>query len=378
MYNTIISNQEKINWLRLARSKNIGSVTFNNIISLYKTASNAIKFLPDMIKKNNANIVLSSEKSAINELEKTKKFGGDIILKCESDYPVNLKYIKNAPPVISVIGNLQLLNHNKKFAIVGARNASINSCKLAYNIAKNLSNHEYAIVSGLALGIDAYAHMGSVKHNPIAVIGGGINTIYPNENKKLYQQIIEQGIIISEFPIDVAPKAHHFPIRNKIIAGISDGLLVAEATQKSGSMITANFANDFGREVFAIPGSPLDPRNKGNNNLIRNGANICESANDILDVMNNIKKNNNSLFENSYSNEIERDIELYSDNEINEIKKSILDNISYDFININSLITILGVRLDLLLTALLELELSNIITRDFMGNISKKFNNNNN
>jgi len=210
-----------------------------------------------------------------------EKFGAEMIIAGSADYPKALAATEGAPPLITVKGNKVLLQQSC-IGIVGARNASLAGMKIAGTIAENLGKANCVVVSGLARGIDTAAHKASIKTGTIAVIAGGIDSVYPPENKNLQQQIYEEGLVVAELPFGAAPKAEHFPQRNRIISGISQGVAVIEATLRSGSLITARLALEQGREVFAVPGSPLDPRAEGPNRLIKQGATLIESAEDIL------------------------------------------------------------------------------------------------
>src|SRR4029077_8975860 len=196
-------------------------------------------------------------------------------------YPPALAVIDDAPPLLSVVGDAQLLQR-RAIAVVGARNASANGRRFARDIAGELGRNGFLVVSGLARGIDATAHQGALETGTLAVVAGGIDVVYPEENRALHEAIAERGVLIAELPVGTEPQARHFPRRNRIISGYSHGVLVVEAALRSGSLITARFALEQGRDVFAVPGSPLDPRCRGANDLIRNGAILCETIDDIM------------------------------------------------------------------------------------------------
>lgn len=259
------------------RSERVGPRTFANLMALYGSAENALEAIPNIASK----IKLCSEAAAEKELRAAEKFGAEMITAEDPDYPDALAATEGAPPLLTIKGNKSLLQKSC-IGIVGARNASMAGMKIAASIAENLGKSNCIVVSGLARGIDTAAHKASLKTGTIAVIAGGIDSIYPPENKVLQQQIYEQGLVIAELPFGAAPKAEHFPQRNRIISGISQGVAVIEATLRSGSLITARLALEQGREVFAVPGSPLDPRAEGPNRLIKQGATLIESAEDIL------------------------------------------------------------------------------------------------
>lgn len=215
------------------------------------------------------------------EYESLTKFGAAIICSAEDDYPDALRSVEDAPPIITVLGNTKLLS-SPCVGIVGARNASLNGKKFADILAQDLGRAGQTIVSGLARGIDTSAHQGSLKTGTIAVIAGGIDVIYPPENATLYQHIREGGAIVAESPFGQEPFAQSFPRRNRIISGLSRGVVVVEASLRSGSLITARMAAEQGRDVFAVPGHPLDPRAAGTNTLIRDGAILVREAMDVL------------------------------------------------------------------------------------------------
>ncbi len=288
-----LSDKEKVNWLRVIRSENIGPVTFNTLLKNFGSIEKIIEIVPELSLRGGKNkpIKISSQSEAEKELENTRKVGGDIIALCEDEYPKLLKSISDAPPVISCLGNKELLQ-KQKISIVGTRHASINGINFTKKVAKDLSDNDYTVVSGLALGIDAAAHMSALngKASTIAVLGCGVDVVYPLENRKIYEGVKEKGLILSEFPLSTSPQKQNFPRRNRIISGLSMGVLVIEATLKSGSLITSKYALEQGREVFAVPGFPLDPRCEGPNSLIKQGAVMVRGGFDIINEFNSLFK----------------------------------------------------------------------------------------
>lgn len=280
---------ELINIIAIIRSTGIGPVSFYDLIKKYKTPSQAYIALCE--KHKNLGKKTYSLNEAEKELEKTAKFGAKIISVFSKHYPTILANIPDAPPILSVLGQANFLQKNLNcVAMVGARNASALAMKFAEIVAKDLSKQNLCIASGLARGIDYATHRGalSIKENPfstIAVIAGGIDNIYPKENEKLYKQIAENGVIISENIFGAAPKADSFPRRNRIISGLSLVTILVEAAIKSGSLITAKFAAEQGREVACVPGFPLDPRSSGTNMLIKNGAHLIENSKDVIEIL---------------------------------------------------------------------------------------------
>jgi len=274
---------EIINILRLIRSENIGPKTFYSLIKLFGDTATAIDNAQDFSLRGGKSkpIKIFSKSDAEKELELLEKDNAKIITYKSLGYSKLLLEIYDPPPILSYKGNIELLNHNKCVGIVGARNASANGRSFAHKIAADLVEQGYVTVSGLARGIDSTVHQAAISKT-MGVIAGGIDHIYPPENKKLFEKLAEEGLIIAELPIGSVPLGKHFPQRNRIISGLSLGIVVVEASLKSGSLITAKFALEQNREIFAVPGFPLDPRCQGTNKLIREGAHLVESVNDIV------------------------------------------------------------------------------------------------
>jgi DNA processing protein len=281
------SIEEKLDWLRLSRTNNVGPITFYKLIEIYGTATKALEALPELSKKGGRKkpLIAPDISKITREYEALQKLGGDIICAGEPAYPLALAATDDAPPVLSYIGDITL-TRAPCLAMVGARNASLNGKKFARKIAKELGQSGQIIVSGLARGIDTNAHEGALETGTIAVVAGGIDVIYPRENTDLYEQIKQRGLILAESPLGMEPIARHFPKRNRIVSGLSTGVIVIEATFKSGSLITARMAGEQGRDVYAIPGYPLDPRAQGPNKLIQDGAVLITHAQDILNAIN--------------------------------------------------------------------------------------------
>ena len=267
-----------IAYLRLSRTRGIGCITAHKLMNQCGSAQDALSYL------HNTGRALYDEKSAHSEIDAHVKLGAHMITMDDPCYPPLLRYTCDYPLILSVLGNKNRLI-SPSIAIVGARQASLCSLKFAHNLARDLSQGGYTVVSGLARGIDGAAHAGAVDNGQtVAVVAGGVDTIYPREHAKLRQNILDHGgAIISEMPLGVFPGASHFPRRNRIISGMSRGLCVIEAAKQSGTMITARYALDQGRDIFAVPGSPLDARCGGSNQLLRDGAYFLESAHDIWD-----------------------------------------------------------------------------------------------
>ncbi len=280
-----MAQADDFNRLKLLRSPHIGPVTFRQLMRRFGSAAAAIEALPDLAAKGGARQFSAAKDSDISrEMAATAQNGARYIFIGDPQYPSILAQLDNAPAAFTYKGRIELLNISA-VAMVGARNASAGACRLARGLAHDLGNRDYAIVSGLARGIDTAAHVGSLESGTIAVIGGGIDIAYPPENQNLQHEIAEKGLLIAEMPIGTEPRARHFPYRNRIIAALSLGTLVVEAAPRSGSLITARLAAEAGREVMAIPGSPLDPRARGCNQLIREGATLVQDASEIIEII---------------------------------------------------------------------------------------------
>jgi DNA processing protein len=281
-----LNPDERLDWLRLIRTENVGPLTFHQLLQRFGSAAAALEELPRAAERGGRRrpIAVATRSAAERELAALAKVGGRLVAWGEPEYPAALAALEDAPPLISVKGDVALLER-RAVAIVGARNASANGRRFAREIAAELGREGLLIVSGLARGIDAAAHQGSLATGTLAVVAGGVDVVYPEENQGLYDAIVERGAIIAELPVGTEPKAKHFPRRNRIISGTALGIVVIEAALKSGSLITARFGLEQGREVLAVPGSPLDPRCRGTNDLIRRGAALVESAEDVLNAL---------------------------------------------------------------------------------------------
>ena len=276
-----LSEPERRDWLRLARTENVGPVTFDQLIQRFGTARAALAALPDLARRGGRAIKLATEAAIDKELADGAALGARLLCAGEPAFPQALAALDPPPPVIWVRGRAELLDR-PTVAIVGARVASAAGQRFARGLASDLGQAGHVIVSGLARGIDGAAHEGGLPSGTVAVLGGGVDDIYPPEHAGLYQRIAEAGCVVSENEPGRAAVARDFPRRNRIISGLSRAVVVVEAEFRSGSLITARLAAEQGREVLAVPGSPLDPRAKGTNDLIRQGAAVCEGAEDVL------------------------------------------------------------------------------------------------
>jgi DNA processing protein len=282
-----LTERQRIAWLRLIRSDNVGPATFRDLINHFGSAETALEMLPELSRRGGSTraIRVASTAEAEKELSAAYRFGARFIGIGEPDYPPALRQIDGAPPLLAVKGNA-VTGTVPSLGIVGSRNASISGTKFAAMIARDVGRAGYAIISGLARGIDTAAHRASLETGTIAALAGGLDQPYPPENIGLLDEITGgNGLAISEMPFGWEPRARDFPRRNRLIAGVSLGLAVVEAASRSGSLITARYAADFGRLVFAVPGSPLDPRCHGTNGLLKDGAIVTTEAQDILQAL---------------------------------------------------------------------------------------------
>ena len=279
------ADQDRLDRLRLIRSQRIGPVTYFQLIQRFGTAAAAIEAIPHLASRGGGQPPqLAKLDDIAREVEAVERLGARYLFLGQGLYPALLAEIDTAPPALIVRGNLRLLEQ-PVVAMVGARNASAAACRFARILAQDLSADDIVVASGLARGIDTAAHQGALERGTIAVIASGIDIAYPPENAALQDEIATKGLLIAEQPPGREPLARHFPYRNRIIAGMSLATVVVEAAPKSGSLITARLAAEAGREVLAVPGSPLDPRAQGCNLLIREGATLIQSAADVLEAI---------------------------------------------------------------------------------------------
>ena len=272
-----LSDSERLVWLRLTRSENVGPITFMALLDRYGSTAQALDELPALARSGGSKraIKLCSKSATEREIKALAELGGRFLACREPGYPVPLAALADAPPLIAIRGHGHLLESDI-VAMVGARNASANGVRFARQLAPDLGAAGFAVVSGMARGIDTAAHNGALETSTLAAMGGGVDMVYPKQNAALYEEIVARGVVIGEPPLGTVPQARHFPHRNRIISGLARGVVVVEAAPRSGSLITARLASEQGREVFAVPGSPLDPRNRGCNDLIRIAQRWCK------------------------------------------------------------------------------------------------------
>lgn len=279
-----LTDEQRIEWLRLIRAESVGPLTFRSLINRFGGAGNALDALPGLLAERGKTIRIPSRDEIEREIERGLRMGSSFIALGEPAYPKLLAAIPAAPPMIAMMGRIEMAVR-PAIAMVGARNASATGLLMAERLAGELGRAGFTIVSGLARGIDTKAHAASLATGTVAVFAGGLDHIYPSENRALAERIAAEGCLISEMPLGWEPRSRDFPRRNRIVSGLTLGVVVIEAARRSGSLITTRFALEQGREVFAIPGSPLDPRAEGTNDLLRDGANLVTSAEDIVRVV---------------------------------------------------------------------------------------------
>jgi DNA processing protein len=281
-----LTDRQRLAWLRLIRTDNVGPQTFRDLINRFGSAETALDALPELARRGNAGTTIRAQsvEAAEAELETAERFGARFVALVEPSYPPLLRKVTGAPPMLAVKGQAAVLDL-PSISMVGARNASLSGIKMARKLATEFGRQGYAVVSGLARGIDTAAHEASLDTGTVAMMAGGLDRPYPPENERLCEEISERGAIASEMPFGWEPRARDFPRRNRLVAGVSMALVVVEAALRSGSLISARYAADYGRLVFAVPGSPLDPRAAGANGLIKDGASLVTEASDVLDAL---------------------------------------------------------------------------------------------
>jgi DNA processing protein len=353
---------ERLDWLRLLRSENIGPITFYQLLGRFGSAGAALEALPDIARRGGRQrpLQICPKATAERELARVESAGARLVAWGEPHYPAALAAVDDAPPLVSLRGQMALLA-KPAVAVVGARNASANGRRFARDIALQLGQHGFLVVSGLARGIDAAAHEGALPTGTLAVLAGGIDTIYPEENRELQEAIAERGILVAEMPVGTEPQARHFPRRNRIISGCALGVIVVEAALRSGSLITARLALEQGRDVFAVPGSPLDPRCRGANDLIRRGATLLESIDDLLAAVPGLPTQRRRA-------PVPVDLTgestpVSGENELEAARRTILGLLSPSPVSVDELVRQCQLSPPIVVTVLLELELAGQLER---------------
>lgn len=358
--------EEKLNWLRLSQSENVGPVTFHNLLHRFGTATKAIEALPELSQRGGLKRALKiySRDSAQRDIERAAKHSAQFVVAGETGYPPALAHVPAAPPMLCVSGNLELAEM-VSVGIVGARNASALGLKFTRQIARALTEAGLLVASGLARGIDTAAHEASVDVQTAAVIAGGIDNFYPPENEKLQRLISECGLLITEMLPGTAPKAEHFPRRNRIISGMARAVIVVEAALRSGSLITARYAAEQGRDVYAVPGSPMDPRAEGTNRLIKDGATMLTSIDELLESLKQIPVITRSLLL-----EPADDYTAFPHSIDASDREHVYNLLSPTAIETDDVIRESGMSADQVLAILLELEIAGRTMRHAGGRVS--------
>ncbi|MFG1383497.1 DNA-processing protein DprA [Xanthobacter versatilis] len=282
----LLSTTQRLDWLRLIRTENVGPRTFRALINQFGGAAAALEALPTLARRGGRLLPprIPDLADAEAEMSALARLGARVVATGEADYPLALRQLDDAPPLICVKGRGEVLQR-PMVAIVGARNASAAGRSFAARLARDLAGAGWVVVSGLARGIDAAAHEASLDGGTVGVFAGGLARPYPPENLGLIEKVAATGAIVSEMPLNWEPRARDFPRRNRLVSGMALGVVVVEAAERSGSLITARLAGEQGREVFAVPGSPLDPRAGGTNRLLKQGATLVTEAADVISVL---------------------------------------------------------------------------------------------
>jgi DNA processing protein len=350
-----LTPSQRVAWLRLIRADNVGPITFRQLLNRNGSAEDALLELPRLAQRAGVGTKVPSASEAEDEIAAIEKMGGRLVALEEPDYPPLLKHIDSAPPLLSMIGG-ERLDLNRTVGIVGARNASSAGQRMTAILAGDLGDRGYVVVSGLARGIDAAAHKASLSTGTVAVLAGGLDRIYPEENAPLAKSIIEHGgMLVTEMPMGWEPRAKDFPRRNRIVAGLSLGVVVVEAAKRSGSLITARMALEQNRDVFAVPGSPLDPRAEGGNHLIQQGAKLVTSAEDIIESLSEADPSRSALLEPEWKPDLvagQIDADLTSDD-----RAKLIEALSHTPTQVDALIATTGLSVTAVQTLLLELDI---------------------
>jgi DNA processing protein len=354
-----LSRAQRLAWLRLIRSENVGPVTFQQLQNRFGSVEAALDVLPSLARGAGIAAKITSLAQAEDELEATEQLGARLVASVEPDYPPLLNHISGAPPLVTIAGG-ENLNWSRTVGMVGARNASTAGQKMTRMLAQDLGEARYVVVSGLARGIDASAHKASLDTGTIAVLAGGMDHIYPDENIPLARDIIGAGgALITEMPLGWEPRARDFPRRNRLISGLSLGIVVVEAAKRSGSLITARLALEQNREVFAVPGSPLDPRAEGGNGLIQQGAKLVTCAADIIESLSEADPARHLLFEPDWEPDFSGAPDQLAGLSASGTDRSrLLTALSLTPVPVDALIVATGLAVPVIQTLLLELDLT--------------------
>jgi DNA processing protein len=350
-----LTPSQRVAWLRLIRTPNVGPVTFRQLLNRTGSAEAAIAELPRLAGKVGVGAKVPSVAAAEDEIAAIEKLGGRLIGSGEAGYPPLLTHISGAPPLVAMIGG-ERLDLDRTVAIVGARNASAAGQRMTTVLAADLGVRGYTVVSGLARGIDAAAHKASLTTGTVAVLAGGLDHIYPEENIPLANSIVDNGgMLLTEMPMGWAPRAQDFPRRNRLVSGLSLGVVVVEAAKRSGSLITARLALEQNRDVFAVPGSPLDPRAEGGNHLIQQGAKLVTNAEDVIEVISEADPARSALLEPDWDPDLPA---MTPDSEPSTGDRArLIEALSPTPVQVDALISTTGLSVSAVQTLLLELDL---------------------
>ncbi len=360
-----LTDRQRLDWLRLARSENVGPRTFRELINLYGSAAAALEALPDLSRRGGGRTIRVATPAEVEqEMARATAMSVRFVALGERDYPDRLRRTASAPPLIALRGDVSCLAR-PMIGLVGSRNASIAGIKMAAILARGLGEAGLTTVSGLARGIDTAAHEASLGTGTVAALAGGHDRIYPAENEALLLRLIGTGVALSEMPMGHEPRARDFPRRNRLIAGLSLGVIVVEAADRSGSLITARMALEENREVFAVPGSPLDPRAEGANRLLKQGATLVTGVDDVLAVLTPILQ---APPEPSELDEDETRIEAADPGE--DGRSRILGLLGPVPVTVDDVVRASGLSVAAVRVTLLELELAGRLQRDPGGRVS--------
>lgn len=348
-----LTDPQRVSWLRLLRTDNVGPATFRQLFNRFGSAEAALDALPDLLKRAGKPARIPSAATAEDEIAGAARFGARIVASADPGYPDLLRHIPASPPLVTMAAGPNL-DWQRTVGVVGARNASAAGIKMTRLLAGELGERGYTIVSGLARGIDTAAHRAGLTSGTIAVLAGGFDQIYPDENIPLAHDILDHGgALLTEMPLGWEPRARDFPRRNRLVSGLSLGIVVVEAAKRSGSLITARLALEQNRDVFAVPGSPLDPRAEGGNALIQQGARLVTCADDIIETLGSADPSRAALFDGDWTPDLAPEPPA-SDTD----KSRLLTALSTTPIEVDELVRQSGLTVSAMQMLLLELDLA--------------------
>jgi DNA processing protein len=349
-----LSDSQRLDWLQLLRTDNVGPATFRQLLNRFGSAAAALEALPGLLKRTGKPLRIPTRSQAEDEVAGLVRYGARLVASSEPDYPPLMEFIPAAPPLVTMAGGINL-DWQRTVGIVGARNASAAGVKMTRLLATDLGERGYTVVSGLARGIDTAAHRASLNTGTVAVLAGGFDKIYPDENIPLAHDILDSGgALLTEMPLGWEPRARDFPRRNRLVSGLSLGIVVVEAAKRSGSLITARLALEQNRDVFAVPGSPLDPRAEGGNALIQQGARLVTCAQDIIETLGSADPARSALFDRDWEPDLQPDAPPPSDDD----KSRLLASLTATPIEVDELVRQSGLTASAMQMLLLELDLS--------------------